>query len=157
MIYFAAPLFNKAELSFNTSLTTELEAEGFQVFLPQRDGVEADKHPYLEMTREERRRTTFEMDRDKVIECDIFLFLLDGRVPDEGACVELGIAYTHRMLTGCDRFIVGLHTDCRAAFMGSRLNPMLGMAIDVMVESGKDLMVVLKKREEVQRAHGSEA
>ena len=25
--------------------------------------------------------------------CDILIFFLDGRVPDEGACVELGIAY----------------------------------------------------------------
>ena len=25
--------------------------------------------------------------------CDILIFFLDGRVPDEGACVELGMAY----------------------------------------------------------------
>lgn len=39
----------------------------------------------------------FIMDRDKILEADIFLFILDGRVPDEGACVELGIAYHQKI------------------------------------------------------------
>ena len=134
MIYFAAPLFSEAELRFNAALCAELEAAGHEVFLPQRDGVEAGKPPYSEMTPEERRRATFELDRERIIACDVFLIVLDGRIPDEGACVELGLAHGHRLATGCDRLIIGLHTDCRAAFLGSKLNPMLLGALDAVVE-----------------------
>ena len=133
MIYFAAPLFSEAELAFNARLTAELEAVGHDVFLPQRDGVEADKPPYRAMSPEERRRATFELDRGQITACDVFLIVLDGRIPDEGACVELGLAYGHRLATGCHRLIVGLHTDCRAAFIGSKLNPMLLGALDLIV------------------------
>ncbi len=92
-IYYAGPLFNEAEINFNMKLTHELEKEGFEVFHPQRDGVEASKAEYANLRKEEKRKTMFVMDRDKISEADIFLFILDGRVPDEGACVELGIAY----------------------------------------------------------------
>ena len=50
------------------------------------------------MTPEERRHAMFRLDRDTILTYDVFLFVLDGRVPDEGACVELGIAYCHKHL-----------------------------------------------------------
>jgi len=145
MIYFAGPLFNEAERAFNSRLTAELEAAGFQVFLPQRDGVVADRPPYSEMSRDQRRKVTFEMDRDKIMRCDVFLFVLDGRVPDEGACVELGMAYTHREATGQARLIVGLQTDNRAAFMAAKLNLMIRMALDALFESRTELIDFLKQ------------
>jgi hypothetical protein len=52
------------------------------VFLPQRDGVEGSKPPYDRKSRDERRRAKFELDKQKVFESDVFLFVLDGRVPD---------------------------------------------------------------------------
>ena len=99
LIYFAGPLFNQAELEFNAKLTAELESLGYEVFLPQRNGVESTKPPYDQMSREERRKATFELDRDQILKADIFLIILDGRVPDEGAAVELGIAYMDKRLT----------------------------------------------------------
>lgn len=93
LIYLAGPLFSEAERRFNSQLTEKLETLGFRVFLPQRDGVEREKPPYDAMTPEERRHATFHLDKAKITEADVFLFVLDGRVPDEGACVELGIAY----------------------------------------------------------------
>jgi len=48
------------------------------------------------MTPEERRHAMFCLDRDTILTCDVFV--LDGRVPDEGVCVELGIAYCHKHL-----------------------------------------------------------
>src|SRR5210317_462189 len=98
LVYFAGPLFCEAELAFNARLTERIEALGYQVLLPQRDGVEKTKPPFDGMTPDERRRAIFELDRDQILACDVFLFVLDGRVPDEGACVELGIAYTQRFL-----------------------------------------------------------
>ncbi len=144
-IYFAGPLFNEAERSFNNDLTGQIENCGFQVFLPQRDGVEANKPPYDQLSREERRRTMFELDRDKILDSDIFLFLLDGRIPDEGACVELGMAYTDKLINCKKRLIIGLHTDSRAAFIKSKLNPMLKLCFDQLVESCEELLQMLTR------------
>jgi nucleoside 2-deoxyribosyltransferase len=143
VIYFAAPLFSEAELAFNAALCADLEAAGHEVFLPQRDGVEADKPPYSSMTPDERRRATFELDRERILACEVFLIVLDGRIPDEGACLELGLAHGHRLATGCERLIVGLHTDCRAAFLGARLNPMLVGALDAVLDSRDALLEAL--------------
>ena len=142
-IYFAGPLFCESELSFNQNLTGQLEEAGFDVFLPQRDGVESSKPPYAQMSPDERRKTMFEMDLAEISACDIFLFVLDGRIPDEGACVELGLAYMHRLTIKRKRLIIGLQTDCRAAFIGSRLNPMLRLSFDHIVESREALLQVL--------------
>ena len=56
-IYFAGPLFCEAERAFNLLLVEKLEAEGYQVFLPQRDGIESEKPPYHEMTNDELQQT----------------------------------------------------------------------------------------------------
>lgn len=143
-IYFAGPLFNKAEKQFNQALTEKLEKNGFEVFLPQRDGVEKGKPPYNTMSQDERRKIMFEMDRDKIMEADIFLFILDGRVPDEGACVELGIAYTQKYISKTKKFLIGLHTDIRAAFLGNKLNTMIEVPLDFIAENKTDLIAFLR-------------
>ncbi len=143
-IYFAGPLFNNAERQFNQELTNKLELLGFEVFLPQRDGVEKNNPPYSNMNPKERRRAMFELDRDKILNCDIFLFILDGRVPDEGACVELGIAYTEKYIKKGKRKLIGYHTDVRAAFIGSKLNPMLRIPLDYIAEKEEELTNFLK-------------
>ncbi len=130
---------------FNENLTKKLESIGFDVFLPQRDGVEGHEPPYDAMSSDDRRRAMFDLDEAKIHESDVFLFVLDGRVPDEGACVELGIAHAHRSLTGAQRLLVGLHTDDRAAFLTSKLNPMLRVPLDLIVENEKDLIETLEK------------
>lgn len=143
LIYFAAPLFCRAELAFNLDLAVAIERLGHMVFLPQRDGVETDGPAYEAMAEHERGRAIFEIDRDKVLEADIFLFVLDGRVPDEGACVELGIAYAHKRLQRPDKLLLGLHTDMRAAFAEAKLNPMLGEALDEIYTTEKKLLARL--------------
>lgn len=144
-IYFAAPLFNQAEREFNQILTEKLEKNGFTVFLPQRDGAEKDKSPYDQMPPEERRKAIFLTDREQILACDIFLIILDGRVPDEGACVELGMAYTQKYLEKNNKLLIGLQTDFRAAFLGSRLNPMLRMTLDKIFDTENDLITYLKQ------------
>ncbi len=142
-IYFAGPLFSSAERTFNRELTGRLESLGFDVFLPQRDGVERDKPPYDTMPAEEKRRLLFATDRNEVLRADVCLFVLDGRVPDEGAAVELGIAYAHKYLLGVPKILVGLHTDVRASFMGAKLNPMLKVPLDYVVEDEEALLTLL--------------
>jgi hypothetical protein len=143
LIYLAGPLFSEAEKRFNLGLTQRLEALGFDVFLPQRDGVERDGPPYDTMTPGERRHAMFHLDRTRLLDADVFLFVLDGRVPDEGACVELGIAYCQKYLQNGEKLLLGLHTDTRAAFIGGRLNPMVLVPLDYVVDDVETLLRVL--------------
>lgn len=142
-IYFAGPLFSEAELRFNASLTDRLEAAGCSVFLPQRDGAERDRAPYATMSREERRAAMFALDTAEILGCDIFLIVLDGRMPDEGAAFELGVAYTCKRMQQPAKRLIGLHTDARAAFLGAKLNPMLAESLDVLVSDEAALLDLL--------------
>ena len=144
LVYLAGPLFSTAERSFNERLTKRLEERDFRVFLPQRDGAERDKPPYDAMSPERWRHAVFELDEAKIVEAEVFLFVLDGRVPDEGACVELGIAHTHRRIAGAERLLVGLHTDARAAFPNSKLNPMVRVPLDWIAEDEGSLVEILE-------------
>lgn len=144
-IYFAGPLFSKAERNYNDQLCLQIEDIGFKVFLPQRDGAELDKSPYQEMTQSQRNKVIFELDVKKVIDCDIFLFVLDGRVPDEGACFELGIAYNLKVQNNSKKHIIGLHTDMRASFIDSKLNAMIEGAFDEIFTSENDLIDYLRQ------------
>ena len=116
-VYFAAPLFNEAEREYNLKIVSILEAHGYEVFLPQRDGFLA---PELEgKTEEEKTEMIFAKDRDEVLKSDILFMMLDGRVPDEGACVELGIAYAS------GKRCYGLKGDARSVELDMDLNPMI--------------------------------
>jgi nucleoside 2-deoxyribosyltransferase len=152
LIYFAGPLFSEAERVFNLRVTERLERADYKVFLPQRDGVERDQPPYDRMTADERRRAMFELDKRKIFESDVFLFVLDGRVPDEGACVELGLAHAHKELRGTRKLLAGLQTDYRAAFVGSKLNPMLRVPLERVVESEDELLQVLENYRSIRMA-----
>jgi nucleoside 2-deoxyribosyltransferase len=144
LIYFGAPLFSEAEKAFNLRLTDKLDERGFSVFLPQRDGVESSRPPYDEMTNDERRQAIFSLDRDKVLEADIFLFILDGRVPDEGACVELGIAYGQKHLLEQD-LIIGLQTDSRSAFPGAKLNALIHGSFEYIADNENNLITAIEE------------
>ncbi|HJQ28408.1 MAG TPA: nucleoside 2-deoxyribosyltransferase domain-containing protein [Rubrobacter sp.] len=145
LIYLAGPLFSEAECRFNLELTQRLESHDFRVFLPQRDGVERGQPPYDSMTPEERRHAMFHLDWSMILDSDIFLFVLDGRVPDEGACVELGIAYCQRKLQDSEKLLIGLHTDPRAAFIGARLNPMVSVPLDRIADDEETLLRILSE------------
>jgi len=144
LVYLAGPLFCEAERAFNLQLTAKLEERGLAVFLPQRDGVDLSKPPGSEMTPDERRRAIFGLDRDRILEADVFLFVLDGRVPDEGACVELGMAYGQKHLLQREKLLIGLQTDWRAAFPGEKLNAMVRGALDGVAESEDDLIAAVE-------------
>ncbi|SMG28939.1 Nucleoside 2-deoxyribosyltransferase [Marivirga sericea] len=95
------------------------------------------------MTTVQRNKTIFFTDIQQVLKCDIFLFVLDGRVPDEGACFELGIAYTQKFLSESSKQILGLHTDIRASFLDSKLNAMIEEPFHAIFSSPKDLFIFL--------------
>lgn len=144
-IYFAAPLFCNAEKIFNEELCNKLEHIGFEVFLPQRDGAEKTIIDYKDLEKVERRQAIFKCDYEQIVSSEIFLFVLDGRIPDEGACVELGIAYTIKKMEDKNKIIIGLHTDSRAAFIGSKLNPMIKIPIDIIFDTIEELLEYLNQ------------
>ncbi len=116
-VYFAGPLFSQSEKDFNVEITAVLEEYGYEVFLPQRDGIEAAQ---LEgKSEEELIQMIFDLDSSEVKKADILFMNLDGRVPDEGACVELGIAF------GSGKRCYGFKTDTRSIELGLDLNPMI--------------------------------
>ena len=143
-VYFAGPLFCEAERAFNLRLAAKLEAIGYQVFLPQRDGVEAKRPPYNEMANDELQRTIFQLDQDEILQAEIFLFVLDGRVPDEGACVELGLAYGQRHFLQQDKLLIGLHTDMRGAFPEGKRNAMINGALDCTMNAEDELIAEIE-------------
>jgi len=153
-VYFAGPLFCEAERAFNLRLAAKLEAIGYQVFLPQRDGVEAKRPPYNEMANDELQRTIFQLDRDEILQAEIFLFVLDGRVPDEGACVELGIAYGQKHFLQQDKLLIGLLTDMRGAFSGGKLNAMIGGALDCTMSDEQGLIAEMEAYKCAKEARG---
>ncbi|MDX9826244.1 MAG: nucleoside 2-deoxyribosyltransferase [Spirochaetia bacterium] len=144
-LYFSGPLFSAAEKKFNLDLCRKIEAIGYSVFLPQRDGPEHDQKLTASLNREEQQESIFVVDRMRVLECDFFLLILDGRVPDEGACVELGMVYAQKYLTNADKTILGLNTDPRFLFPDSKLNPMIQRAMDRIFESEESLLDYLRK------------
>lgn len=138
-VYFAGPLFNQSEKDFNLKLTNVLEEFGYEVFLPQRDGIEA---ALLEgKTEEELIEIIFNLDEKNVLDADIIFMNLDGRVPDEGACVELGIAYQS------GKRCYGFKTDTRSVELGMDLNPMIsGCMIKIFKNfDGDELIKELKE------------
>ena len=120
-VYLAGPLFNQGEKEFNLKITHALEECGYEVFLPQRDGIEA---ALLEgKTEDEMTKMIFSLDEGEVKKADIIFMNIDGRAPDEGACVELGIAYAS------GKRCYGFKTDTRAVEAGMEINPMISGAM----------------------------
>lgn len=105
--YIAAPLFSQAEKQFNLAVDERVRSLGIDTYLPQRDGGEAAELIRRGFDEDTVRRRLFAGDCAAVRDCDLFVFVLDGRSPDEGGCVELGMAYT------LGKSCFGLQTDCR--------------------------------------------
>jgi len=92
-IYFAAPLFNEMELKRNEEITKLLRNWGYQVYLPQESAGLSAKIIAQGGDKYKVSKKIFNTDLEGIKKSDILIFFLDGRVPDEGACVELGMAY----------------------------------------------------------------
>ena len=107
-VYIGAPLFNEMERERNRKLKEFLEHLGFTTYLPQEDAGVAYDLIQKDFDTNQIRINIFNSDMEGVKHCDIFLCLLDGRVPDEGTCVELGVAY------GLGKECIAYKTDNRA-------------------------------------------
>jgi len=101
-IYCAGPLFNNKEQEEMAEISNILENKGFKTFLPQRDGIELSKlfdHIYsiissLEKAKKILEKAIFSLDIYHLLNSDAVVLNMNGRVPDEGAVVEAGVAWS---------------------------------------------------------------
>ena len=130
-IYLAAPLFCDSEKYFNNIIASIFESNGYKVFLPQRDGYEATK--LTELSEKEKIAVIFDKDTNEIKKSDILFIILDGRVPDDGACIELGIAYA------LGKKCYGLKTDTRSLEKNVDLNPLIAGCLEKIFYNTDDL------------------
>ena len=138
-IYISAPLFNEMEIKFNETVSKFLEERGFSTYLPQRDGGEDEmllKDPKLWP---ETSKRVFDRDVSALKDSSALIMVMDGRVPDEGACVELGMAYAY------GKICIGFQTDTRSFATGQN-NLMLDHSFSYgIVRNWNDLNGLLGK------------
>ena len=127
-VYCAGPLFNPAEREEMAAIASALKAGGYSVFLPQEDGVRfADLIPILmergislDEASKMLNMAIFSLDVFEIIHCNGLVVNINGRVPDEGAMVEAGIAWSHNktvvIFKSDDRSLI--HGSCNPLVMG---------------------------------------
>lgn len=130
-IYFAAPLFSEAELSFNLHLTKVLE-RAVDVYLPQRDGGRLVDLIAKGVAPKDAYASIFERDIEALNECDALLIILDGRTIDEGAVFELGVAFAS------GKHCVGYQSDPRRLLPVGN-NPMIACALEKIFDNSSEL------------------
>ena len=135
-VYIAAPLYCEQELEYNLKIDTFLRENGFDTYLPQRDGGVVSEMPEI-VEGMPKGEYVFKKDLEAMDKSDVFLFLLDGRVPDEGACVALGYFYSS------GKPCVGLKTDTRN-LVGGEDNLMIRMALKKICRTKEELLEYLK-------------
>ena len=147
-IYCAGPLFNPQERKEMAEIAKSLRLSGYTVFLPQEDGLEfARLFPvFLERGFEakEARKilnlAIFSLDVFEVIDSDGLILNMNGRVPDEGAMVEAGIAWSH------NKPVVIFNNDDRSLLQGS-CNPLVvGLSNFEIISEYSQIPVIFKDR-----------
>lgn len=136
-VYYAASLFNEGERAFNRKVVSMLHELGYSTWFPQEDvGLLTDFIEKDGMTLAEARRHIFELNIEEVQNADLVVFCLDGRVPDEGACIEAGIAW------GMNKRVIGLKTDFRDGEPGGN-NIMIDGIVAAVANTIEELRAML--------------
>jgi nucleoside 2-deoxyribosyltransferase len=130
-VYIAAPLFSSSEQKFNLELKFFIEEKGFDTYLPQLDGGILSDMLVAGVDLHLAKSTLFDRDLQAIKESEIVLFLLDGRVPDEGGCVEVGIAYA------LGKICIGFKTDART-FIANEDNVMISGVLNNQIARSFD-------------------
>jgi nucleoside 2-deoxyribosyltransferase len=147
-IYCAGPLFNPKEREEMEQIASVLEDAGYSVFLPQRDGLEfvrlfprlLEKNVAPQDAQKILNMAIFSLDVFQVMESHGLLLNMNGRVPDEGAMVEAGIAWAH------NRAVVIFRSDCRSLIEGN-CNPMvLGLSEFSFVSAYENIPIAFENR-----------
>lgn len=130
-VYIAAPLFSEGERQFNERIDEIIRSCGHETYLPQRDGGCVADLPDM-INGKPKRTYLFHLDCEHMNWCDAVLFLFDGRVPDEGACFELGYCFAK------GKRCIGYKTDSRS-FIDGYDNVMLHGSVEVVLHDENGL------------------
>jgi nucleoside 2-deoxyribosyltransferase len=128
-VYCAGPMFSPADRWDQDRLADALEIDGFDTFVPHRDGLEIREimgqalDPQLMMAVmpffSAIRKAVFALDLFEVVEgCDCLVFNMNGRVPDGGSVSEASAAYM------AGKAVV-LYKETPISFMQGQDNPMI--------------------------------
>lgn len=138
-IYIAGPLFSEAEIKYNECLNKFLIELGYQTFLPQHDGYKLSELLAKGMSTSVAMARIFNKDIEEIQNSDVVVLILDGRVPDEGACVEIGYAYA------IGKECIGLKTDSRT-LISNIDNPLIVGALNNRIaKNHKELEKILNQ------------
>ena len=136
-IYIAAPMFCEAEKCFNEHIDEVICSYGHKTYLPQRDGgCFADMPDFI--NGKSKAEVIHKWDIDAREWCDVLIFVFDGRVPDEGACFELGYAYAKK------KKCIGYKTDVRSLINGYD-NLMIWVSLDQILRNEEELVHFLRQ------------
>ena len=142
-VYLAGPLFSKAERAFNIELNTLIKNLGFETYFPQEDAGLISEMVDSGMDVHQARDSIFQRNRDSIGTSDVLLFILDGRVPDEGAAIEAGIGYA------LGKQCIGLKTDFRSCEPGGN-NLMIDGVLNYRIAG--DLETLCRTLDEARRS-----
>jgi nucleoside 2-deoxyribosyltransferase len=134
--YYAAPLFNDMERTFNEGLVKRME-EYLEVFLPQRDGglmMQLVKQGIAPAVAE---KAVFQKDLEAMLKADMIVAILDGANVDEGVAFEIGYMYA------LDKYLIGLQTDMRRVLPTGN-NPMIAASLNLVCTSTADLLDAIR-------------
>ncbi len=123
LIYIAGPLFSPSERSFLEEIDGKLIGEGYETYLPHRDGGLAN---YLDR---ENTKKFYNSDVEAIYNSEAILSILNGADVDSGTSWEIGFAYA------LGKPIFGLYQDTR----NMDLNLMIKNS--VQIESSTDMLI----------------
>ncbi len=130
-VYIAGPLFNDGEKRFNERVDAVIRECGHETYLPQRDGGIIAEMPDT-VNGISKYAFVFNADLEHLKACDLFLFVMDGRVPDEGASFAMGYAYAH------GKRCAAYKTDARCVSNGED-NLMLRQSVETVLRNEEEL------------------
>ena len=147
--YLAGPMFNVGEKAEMAQLSKSLEDKDFEVFLPQRDGMDVDGilpellnslHIEADRANELLLASIDALDIFQVATSDCIVMNLNGRVPDEGAVAELAVAWT----LGKPGIIY--HNDIRSFSAGTQNPLVMGRAEFQEVDKFEKVPLILRQK-----------
>jgi len=130
-VYLAAPLFSEAERNFNASVARLLEANLFDVHLPQASGDDSGVRDAREQER------LFDSNKTALDQSDIIVAIIDGADADSGTAWEMGYAFA------AGKTVIALRTDFRRVGDHEQVNLMLEQSAKVVC-STKELLAALR-------------
>jgi nucleoside 2-deoxyribosyltransferase len=159
-VYCSGPLFCPAEISEMNNIAKHTEGYGIPIYLPHRDGVESmigdlDNPTYLAEAIKGHMAdiNSFTIDMYQLVECEHFVINLNGRVPDDGAVSEAGMAFAMALPSALYK------SDSRTFFGGDNgfIHPALQMAghlFDATAEYG-EIKEILSKQSRFMETMGN--